>query len=106
MIKQMDLFGGGTAKYPNGPGHRGVPTSAAAAEAIKPAMSAQQAKIADYLATCAAGATYTQIADGTGIAVPSICGRMRELVACGRVAIAEETRATPSGRQARIYRIA
>ena len=105
-MKQMDLFGAAAARYPNGPGHRDVPTSVAAAEAIKPAMGAQQRKIADFVAGWPHGATYAEIAVGTGIAVPSICGRMVELVAAGKVVIAEGTRPTPSGRQARVYKAA
>lgn len=105
MRDQPDLFGRST--YPNAPGHRGVPTSVAAAESIRPVMGAQQAKIVAFLQERGArGATYAEVCAGTGLATPSVCGRMVELVAAKRVVISAETRLTPSHRKARVYKIA
>lgn len=104
-----DLFGwkvpAPPPTYPHAPGHRGVATSVAAAEAIKPVMGAQQRKIMEYLGTRANGATYTEIEADTGLKTQSICARIHELRADGHVVIADETRATPSGRQAHVYKI-
>lgn len=102
MTRQMDLF-----KYPHAPGHRHVPTSVAAANSIRPIMTAQQSAIVEFLtARGTTGATYTEIVEGTGLRTPSVCGRMVELVADRRVVISNETRLTPSRRKARVYKIA
>lgn len=100
-MKQMDFF-----KYPNGPGHRRVPTSVAAARSILPVMNAQQTKIAAFLEKRGErGATYSEICEGTDLGTPSVCGRMVELVQAKRVVISDETRLTPSRRKARVYKI-
>ena len=106
-MKQMKLFRAGRPTYPNAPGHRSVPTSAAAAESVRPIMGAQQAKIVAFLRERGKhGATYSEICEGTGLATPSVCGRMVELVEAKRVAISADTRLTPSRRKARVYKIA
>ena len=105
-MKQPDLFDlpPPAPRYPNGPGWTEPTTSKAAAKAIRPHTTAQQQTIIDYLRGCGeTGATYHQIATGTGVYAQSVCGRMVELVEAKRVKIAAFTRPTPAGRQAKVY---
>lgn len=105
MKKQPDLFD--PLAYPNGPGHRGVPTSVAAAESIRPHLGPLQAKIVAFLGELGrSGATYQQVVDGCAMAVPTVCGRMFELVEAKIVKIAPERRLTKSRRKARVYVLA
>lgn len=108
-MKQPDLFDLPAIpdRYPNGPGWTEPTTSKAAAESIRIYASVQQQRIIDFLEGCGeVGATYHQIADGTGMLTASICGRMVELVTAKRVTIATFKRKTPSGRDARVYLLA
>ena len=99
-----NAYGDTPAPYPNGPGHRGVPTSIDAAASIRPHLTKLQAKIMTFLRERGTyGATYIEVMTGCSLGAPTVCGRMHELIHAGLIKIADETRATPSGRQARVY---
>lgn len=102
---QGELFAGHTAKYPNGPGARSIPTSIAAADSIRPRLAPIQATILAFLGERGmSGATYSEIMEGCDLKAPTVCGRMVELVEARLVKVLPNTtRPTPSGRQARVY---
>lgn len=90
--------------YPSGPGHRHVPTSVAAAESVKAQVPFMHTRILSFLADCATyGAIYTEIANRCRLEVPTVCGRMVELVTAKKVRVSKRKRKTPSGRGARVY---
>lgn len=103
-----NLFGDQPAPfaYPNGPGHRGIDTSARAAASIMPHVAPMQRKILDYIIRCGAhGATYDEIMAGCDLGAPSVCGRLVELRRAQPplIRIASFTRPTASGRAAHVY---
>jgi hypothetical protein len=103
-----DLFGyvppAEPERYPNAPGWTEPTTSKQAAEAIRPYATAQGLKILQFLKGRGAhGATYLEIADGSGVCAQSVCGRMVALREAGKVTIAPFRRLTPSKRKARVY---
>lgn len=97
-----------TLTYPDGPGHRGVPTSVAAAGSLAPSyLKGSKLLIVALLHDRGEnGATYDEIVAECGLPTPTVCGRMVELVRAGLVKNSGRTRNTASGRQARIYVLA
>lgn len=91
------------AKYPDAPGWTEPTTSKAAAESIRPHMTYQQNKVIEALRASPAGFIYTEIAAKAEMREASVCGRIHELVASNLVMVAENTRPTDSGRQAKVY---
>lgn len=92
--------------YHDGPGHRGVDTSVAAAKSMLPHISALQARIIAQLRIAGNnGLTYAEMLTATGLTAGTICGRLCEL-AEARLIKTNGTRITPSGRQARVYVLA
>lgn len=98
-------YGDQVVGYPNAPGYqRNSDTSRAAAASMAHHFTKQQTVILDWLhERGSTGGTFDEIATGTGLLSQSICGRMVELANARAVIKSIHTRATPSGRQARIY---
>lgn len=106
MSALKDHYLGDTlATYPDVPGHRGVDTSIAAAEFIKPHVSQIAQRIEDYIAGQPNGATYTEVMEGTGIKAPTVSARMRELAMKYRIVKTDTRRPTPSGCTAAVYKV-
>lgn len=78
--RHPDLFGG---VYPDAPGHRGVATSIAAAESIKPRLSAMQSDVLRVLGV--KPMTSFEVAHALRLAYFSVQPRLAELQAKGLV---------------------
>jgi hypothetical protein len=104
VFKQM-LIDSMERHYPSAPGwQRHSDTSHAAAQSMRPHYTVQQKRIVDFLqGQGVTGGTYTEICSGTQLSAPSVCGRMVELVRGKHVIKSNDTRATPSNRQAHVY---
>lgn len=109
MTGMKDLLGDEPFEaYPEGPGHaRGSATSRAAADSVRGKLGPAKEKIVAFLRERGVhGGTYDEIVAGAGLSVPTVCGRMVELVHAGVVRKTERTRSTASGRQAVVYALA
>lgn len=90
--------------YNDGPGHRGVSTSVAAAESMRVHVGPIQQRILDCLYLRGShGGTYTEIMDDCRLSAPTVCGRMVELAKANLVKVTGKTRNSPSGRACRVY---
>lgn len=95
-LRQADLFD---------PPARAVPTSRAAARAIRgdPARG-QRLRLRQYLEDRGAlGATQEEAATALRMGRPTMCARAWELEQCGVIEKTDRTRPTSSGRQAVVY---
>lgn len=64
-----------------------------------PKLSRRQAEVLEYVRSCGfAGATRREIADGTGLAINCVCGRVVELRKAGHVSEERMTRLAESGK--------
>lgn len=88
MRSQPDLF---DRRYPAAPGHRNVSTQIAAAQKIEPHMPKMQRKVYEHIAS-SGGATRQEVSDALGIRIQTVCGRVGELKATGRVRDTETVR--------------
>ena len=84
-----------------------VDTSEAAAESMKGIAGRQRAMVLFHLkAKGAEGATALELESALGLSGSSIRPRLWELENHGDIVKTKETRRTPSGRQARVYKVA
>jgi predicted transcriptional regulator len=67
-------------------------TSIAAAEAIRDMAPTMRGKVFGYLCGAANGATRQEIADGLGMRLQTVCGRVGELKKMGLIWDGDETR--------------
>lgn len=86
------------------PAHNGTLTSKAAAVAIRPSADTLRAQVYEYVALCGEnGSTREEIEIALEMSGSTVRPRVVELMAAGRIRdVPETTRATESGRQARI----
>ena len=94
----MDLF--------DPPAQRHSATSIVAAKSIKPQLSRLHKLVLDALGKSRFGETDESLMQITGLPANTLRPRRRELELQGKIKASGETRATISGRQATIWRIA
>lgn len=92
-VDLADVFGYGPSapgwkepkRYPDPP-HRGRATQVIAADKVKPAAPSMRARVLAFIGESgASGATRQEIADGLGMLIQTVCGRVSELVAVGDI---------------------
>lgn len=90
--------------YNDGPGHRGVSTSVAAAESMRAHVGPIQQRILDYFRVQGThGCTYAEVMAGCQLGAPTVTARLRELAEARLIKISDKTRNSPSGRACRVY---
>lgn len=103
--RQLELFGGQPPlkpRMPAPPAHNHTPTSLAAAESIADLAPGLRGRVFEAIRQAAStGLTRHEIAAATGIALPSVCPRVAELLKLGLI-VERGTRPSPSGRAAAI----
>jgi len=88
------------------PAQRHSATSIAAAESIKPQQSRLHKLVLEKLAKSRFGETDESLMQLTGLPANTLRPRRRELQLKGKIKDSGQTRATVSGRQATVWRIA
>lgn len=86
-----------------GPPHNGSATSKLAALSVEETAGPQGERVYAYIAA-SGGATRDAIAEALSMGIPSVCARVAQLLAAGRLHETDETRPTRSGRQAKVLR--
>lgn len=90
--------------YPYAPGHRGVDTSIAAAEAFAPKLKTHQHAVFGVVEqACLKGATSDEVAEKLGWDVHAVRSRMAELKSSGKVADSGCRRTNMRGKRVRVY---
>ncbi len=81
-------------------------TSRLAAHAIRESAPTLRARVLDYVASRGVhGATNDEIVAGVGMLLQSVCARTNELWAVGLIRDSGRTRASRSGRSARVWEV-
>ena len=93
-----------TKGYPANPGHRGVDTSIAAAESIKPTAKKWEKEIISALKDNGA-MTFWEIASVTGICFDNSQPCVSRMKAAGKVIDSGERRKNPNGRNSIVWRL-
>jgi hypothetical protein len=100
---RMVLTGDGS-DYPNKPGHRGVETSAEAAEALMPHLGRLQSLTLDQVVAAGwYGRTANELAAVTGIPREAIQPRTTELKLKGKIVDSGRRRANANGKRAIVW---
>jgi len=100
-MTQPDLFE--SARYPSTPGHRGVSTSIAAAEAVKPKAATLRAGVLECLRKNPDGLTADECAVMMGETVLSVRPRLTELKQLRQIVPAGIKRPNASGLMAKVW---
>jgi hypothetical protein len=92
------------SKYPDAPGHRGIDTSIAAAEAVAPKLGRLQKLALDAIRNrCAFGLTADELAEVLGLDRYSIQPRTSELSRKGLIADSGRRRLNATGKRAIVW---
>ena len=93
-----------TPIYPDAPGHRGIDTSIAAADALAPSLGRlQRAVLRTILAASARGATTNEVAEALSIDRGSVQPRTSELRRCHIIMDSGRRRPNANGKNAIVW---